>query len=318
MNRNLIHLLLASVALASLHAQDFERIAPKVPPRPGAAPSAEAPPPKTPAPARSPLPAAAVIPGTPILRSLVFVPKQTVVKKRGLSAPPGTDVRAVPFLERPDFRTRMERYYGQPLTLVIANLIAQDVTAYYAERDRPVVNVSVPEQDVTTGVMQMVVIEGTVAEVRVVGNRWFRTDLFRKTVRLREGDPIQKSRLDADLTQLNANPFRTVNSVFTPGDRPGTTAVILKVEDRFPLRVYSGYENTGTQLTGEDRWIAGLNWGTHSGSITSSITSSRPAPISRCFARTAAHTSSPSRGGTRSPFSALTRRRSRSFRSPSG
>ena len=254
-------LLFVLLAAGTAAAQDFQRIAPKVPERPGAAPSSEAPPPKTATPALSPVPASAVIPGTPTLRSLVFVPKQTVVKIRGISAAPGTHVRDVPFLERPDFRARMERYYGQPLTLALANLIAQDVTAYYAEQNRPVVNVNVPEQDVTSGVMQMVVIEGTVAEVRVEGNRWFRADRFRSGVRLREGEPIYKNRLDADLARLNANPFRTVYSVFTPGDRPGTTDVVLKVEDRFPLRAYAGYENTGTDLTGENRLFAGFNWG---------------------------------------------------------
>lgn len=253
--------LLALFAAATARAQDFERIAPKLPDRPGAAPSSEAPPPKSATPVLPPLPRDVARPEAPTLRSVVFVPKQTVVKRAGVEAAPGTQVRGVPFLEDPRFQARMQRYYGQPLTLALASIIAQDVTAYYAERDRPVVNVNVPEQDVTSGVMQMVVIEGTVAEVRVEGNRWFRAERFRAGVRLREGAPIRKSHLDADLALLNSNPFRTVNSVFTPGEKPGTTDVILKVEDRFPLRVYGGYENTGTDSTDENRVFAGFNWG---------------------------------------------------------
>ena len=41
----------------------------------------------------------------------------------------------VPFLERPDFRARMERYYGQPLTLALANLIADGLSALAVETD---------------------------------------------------------------------------------------------------------------------------------------------------------------------------------------
>ena len=37
--------------------------------------------------------------------------------------------------------------------------------------------------------------------------------------------------------------------------------MVLRVEDRVPVRVYGGYENTGTEVIGEDRVLVGLNWG---------------------------------------------------------
>jgi hemolysin activation/secretion protein len=63
------------------------------------------------------------------------------------------------------------------------------------------------------------------------------------------------------LQWLGRNPFRTVSGIFTPGATPGTTDVIVKVEDRLPLRVYAGYENSGNDATGENRYQAGFNWG---------------------------------------------------------
>jgi hemolysin activation/secretion protein len=37
--------------------------------------------------------------------------------------------------------------------------------------------------------------------------------------------------------------------------------VTLRIEDRFPLRVSAGYEDTGNQFVGDHRWVAGASWG---------------------------------------------------------
>ena len=52
-----------------------------------------------------------------------------------------------------------------------------------------------------------------------------------------------------------------MDAVFKPGEKLGFTDIELQVEDRFPLRPYFGYENSGTRFTGEDRLLAGINWG---------------------------------------------------------
>src|SRR5260370_37782724 len=65
----------------------------------------------------------------------------------------------------------------------------------------------------------------------------------------------------ADLNWLNSNPFREVSLLYTPGKSAGTTDVILQTKDRFPLRVYAGYEDSGNPPLGRERWLAGFNWG---------------------------------------------------------
>jgi hemolysin activation/secretion protein len=37
--------------------------------------------------------------------------------------------------------------------------------------------------------------------------------------------------------------------------------VLLQTKDRFPVRIYAGYENNGQPITGHDRWELGFNWG---------------------------------------------------------
>jgi hemolysin activation/secretion protein len=47
----------------------------------------------------------------------------------------------------------------------------------------------------------------------------------------------------------------------SPGDKPGTTDLLLRTQDHFPLRVYAGYEDSGNQYTGDNRILTGFNYG---------------------------------------------------------
>jgi len=49
--------------------------------------------------------------------------------------------------------------------------------------------------------------------------------------------------------------------VLACGDAVGTTDIQLNVADRFPFRVYAGFDNSGTPATGRDRWSLGFNLG---------------------------------------------------------
>jgi len=64
-----------------------------------------------------------------------------------------------------------------------------------------------------------------------------------------------------DLAWINRNPFLQSDVLMAPGDVPGTSDVLLRTKDRFPLRAYAGYEDSGNDLTGEDRYLAGFNYG---------------------------------------------------------
>lgn len=42
---------------------------------------------------------------------------------------------------------------------------------------------------------------------------------------------------------------------------PGATDLVLKTEDRLPLRFYGSYDDYGTQVLGYDRWSLGFSFG---------------------------------------------------------
>ncbi|HUK58782.1 MAG TPA: ShlB/FhaC/HecB family hemolysin secretion/activation protein [Stellaceae bacterium] len=166
-----------------------------------------------------------------------------------------------PLLDVAEIRTALAAFLGKPLTFGGLSDITRVIIGYYRTQGRPFVDVVFPEQDVSSGIVQAVVTEFRVGQIKFEHNDWFSTDLLRREVNLAPGDPIETRRLQADLDRLNENPFRTVAAVAEKSDTPGDTDLVFNVQDRLPLRVYGGYDNTGTPVLGHDRWNLGFNWG---------------------------------------------------------
>ena len=152
-------------------------------------------------------------------------------------------------------------FFNRSLTALDIEKIQDAIRDYYHSYHRPFVVVDVPNQDVTSGVLQIVVFESALSEVKIQGNQWTSTERLKRYLHLKPGRFInQKSLLD-DLDFINRNPFRRADIVYAPGEKEGTTDVILHVEDRRPLRFYAGAENTGVPTTHRQRWFTGFNWG---------------------------------------------------------
>lgn len=195
------------------------------------------------------------------LQGLVFVDNQKAVNPEGLGGISGVKADGLSDLQTAAFKEIASKYIGQPVTLAKLNELNREVVAYYNANDFPVVDVVLPEQDITQGVVQLVVLKGKRGEVKVEGNRWFGSKLLASQIRTGEGQEVRGKKTLADLDWLNRNPFRRVDLVYARGSEVGETDMVLKVQDRFPLRVYTGYENSGNSRTGDDRWFAGFNWG---------------------------------------------------------
>ena len=173
----------------------------------------------------------------------------------------GVQADKIALLNNAVFKTRIAAFLGKPASMKSLNQIVRATILYYREQDRPLVDVLVPEQDVTTGVVQFFVLEAKVGKVRIEGNKWFSESVLRRGIKTGPGDTILASQVLKDLDTLNRNAFRDVDVLFTPGAEKGLTDIVYTARDRFPVRIYGGYEDSGTQLTGQDRVIGGFNWG---------------------------------------------------------
>ena len=242
----------------SAFAQDIKRYSPKsLPETPAVAHPVAPEPPDS---ANDPTPLLAE------LKAIVFVPSQKAVKPAGLENVRGIHREDLEVPAPVQFDQLAAAYLGKPVSMASVNQLSRDLVLFWRAHDRPVVDVVVPEQDITSGVLQLIVTESRVGKVRVEGARWFAPHKLARKIRAKPGERMFASVLNADLDWLNTNPFRRVNLIYTPGAEVGTTDLVLKAEDRLPVRVYVGYEDSGGAPTPNetwmrDRWMAGFNWG---------------------------------------------------------
>ena len=191
---------------------------------------------------------------------MVFVEAEDQIKAEGAVGVKGI-VASSALLQKPELAVLMNRFFGKPVTLGVLDEMTREVINYFREQGFPVVNVIVPQQTVKDGVIQILAIEAKVGRVKVEGARWFRPNNIRREVNLREGDKIDANQLQDDVSWLNTNPFRTADLKFEPGEKEGTTDLVIDVKDRFPLRVYTTFDDYGIDLTGKNRQSLGLNLG---------------------------------------------------------
>lgn len=184
-----------------------------------------------------------------------------------LSAPPpppqGVSLidMALPGNEEELRKILVDKYIGQPLTQESLLAMQRDIVLFYRQERHPVVMVEVPEQEITDGVLQLLVIEGRVGKYVCKGNSWFTNRQLLDMLTLRSGQAITSDTLLTDIAWMNRNPFRHTDIVFTPGEKEGETDIELITKDRFPVRPYVGGDNTGNSATGQARWFAGFSWG---------------------------------------------------------
>jgi hemolysin activation/secretion protein len=165
-----------------------------------------------------------------------------------------------PTAQNDALRKLLAKYIGQPLSFRLLSAIQTDVTQFYRDNGRSLVSVTVPQQEITSGVVQINVTAFVLAETTIEGADGASRDFLSQQVRLKPGQEVDTDRLLDDVNWLNQNPFRHVSVVFAPGQAASSTNLTLQVETA--QRTWSGYvgaSNAGTEDTGLTRLYGGFN-----------------------------------------------------------
>jgi hemolysin activation/secretion protein len=198
----------------------------------------------------------------PPIKGIVLLPRAEDLVAAGVPAPANqVDASRVPTLAAPEAQAAIRRYLGLPLRQVLLDSLRSAISQYYGSINRPFVSVAIPKQDVTDGVIQVVVIEGHLGKLGVEGNRWFDAAQYRDAVGLKPGDPIDNAELQAGIDEINRNQYRHATVAASAGAQPGATDLTIQAQDRFPVGVSAGIDNTGNTSAGLYRAWTALDWG---------------------------------------------------------
>lgn len=254
-NRSGLAFLLLTAMPALAHAQAYERIAPHQPPSSPTPPLAL--PPAAPAPTGG---SQQVL--LPALKGLVFLDKsQSLVPDGVPDSQVGIHQQGLPGLSTPDFTREIGGFLGRPLTLADLNKIEYVTENWYRSHGYPFLTVNIPPQNISNGIVQVVVTQYKIGEVQVAGNRWFSSSQIKRESGLASGQTLALAKVKTDMDWLNTNDFRSVNAIFSPGATQGTADLTLETKDKIPLYVYSTYDNQGVPSLGRGEWGVGAVWG---------------------------------------------------------
>ncbi|MFA5196317.1 MAG: ShlB/FhaC/HecB family hemolysin secretion/activation protein, partial [Bacteroidales bacterium] len=124
----------------------------------------------------------------------------------------------------------------------------------YREKGYSTSRAFLPPQTIKDGILTIKIIEGKVGKINIKGNRYFRTSLLEKKIKLKSKDYFDYDSLQNSLTYINENPDRKAKAILVPGVEPGTTDIVIEVKDNLPIHIGFDYDNFGSRYMEKNRW----------------------------------------------------------------
>jgi len=145
-------------------------------------------------------------------------------------------------------------YENKKLSISEMQKVADLITDAYRTKDYPTSRAYIPPQTIgKDGVMVVRIVEGRVGEISVKGNKWFKSGLYKKKLKLKQNDPFNYSSLQRSLTLINERPDRFAKVILVPGKTPGSTDIIIDAKDYLPIHIGYAHDNFGSRYVGRDR-----------------------------------------------------------------
>lgn len=167
-------------------------------------------------------------------------------------------LQGVTLLSPTEQQQLLQPFVGQCLGAGQLNNVLKAVTTAYIDRGYVTSRAYLPQQDLSTGVLNIVVVEGRLEGLdssAMASDRELAMAFPGKV-----GEPLDLRELEQLVDQLNRLPSRPAQLELLPGEAVGGSRVGLQGERDKPWRVALSRHNDGQKSTGEQQWGVGLEW----------------------------------------------------------
>lgn len=147
---------------------------------------------------------------------------------------------------------RAERSVG--LTVGQLQKVAEQIAVYLRANGLPLAQAYVPVQEIAAdGIVAIDVIEAKLGKIVVEDAKRMPPALIAASARTLKDAPLSRGSIESAMLKAQTLPGTAVTGTFRPGENPGETDLVLKVqsEETFEFRV--GADNYGTEFAGEYR-----------------------------------------------------------------
>ncbi|MDN5598072.1 MAG: ShlB/FhaC/HecB family hemolysin secretion/activation protein, partial [Pseudomonas sp.] len=140
------------------------------------------------------------------------------------------------------------------------NALLKVITDYYLGKGRVTSRAYLPQQDLSTGHLQVLVVEGKLEALRSAEGSTVTDRELAMAFPGKVGEALNLREIEQLVDQLNRLPSKQAQMELTPGQQIGGSDVVVKNTAQKPWRASLSRNNDGQKSTGEQQWGAGLEW----------------------------------------------------------
>lgn len=161
------------------------------------------------------------------------------------------DILGANLLDADDKSALVRGLVGHCMGVTDIEKLMGDVTRHYIERGFITTRAYLPAQDLSSGKLQLLVVEGRIESLRVEGDPDKRINLD-LVVPARAGDLLNMRDLEQAIDQINAVSANKVKLDLVPGAKPGQTAVVFRNKAGNAVTFEGSVDNQGSEATGKN------------------------------------------------------------------
>lgn len=148
----------------------------------------------------------------------------------------------------------VQPFEGRSLSVEQLRQVADAITQLYLERGYITSRAVLANQTVTNGVVQIVVLEGSLEDIRIEGTGRLNPEYVRSRIQLGARTPLNTAELENQLRLLRADPlFENVEASLRAGSQVGQSILIVRVTEANPFTGSVGVDNYSPPSVGSER-----------------------------------------------------------------
>ena len=170
------------------------------------------------------------------------------------------ELKGADSLSAADHTRLLKPYIGQCLGVAQLNELLKVITDYYIAKGRVTSRAYLPQQDLSSGHLQVLVVEGKLEALKGAEGSSVTDRELAMAFPGKVGEALNLREVEQLVDQLSRLPSKQAQMELTPGRQIGGSEVVVKNVPQKPWRASLSRNNDGQKSTGEQQWGAGLEW----------------------------------------------------------
>ncbi|WP_460149875.1 ShlB/FhaC/HecB family hemolysin secretion/activation protein [Pseudomonas sp. S3_A03] len=170
------------------------------------------------------------------------------------------ELKGADSLSAADRARLLKPYLGQCLGVAQLNQLLKVITDYYIAKGRVTSRAYLPQQDLSSGHLQVLVVEGKLEGIKGAQGSTVTDRELAMAFPGKVGEALNLREVEQLVDQLSRLPSKQAQMELSPGAQIGGSEVLVRNQPQKPWRASLSRNNDGQKSTGEQQWGAGLEW----------------------------------------------------------